>query len=139
MSRTEFTRKTKQAALTRSDHKCEASGPRYGLEEGQRCNCSLSLGVQFDHDVPDQLGGDNSLDNCRAICVQCHKIKTRGDVQQIRKSDRQRDKASGVIRPAAKIKSAGFPKRNKDTAAVKRALPPRALFAPSDQNREVGK
>lgn len=130
MARLEFTRKTKQAALTRSEHRCEASGPRYGLQEGQRCNCSLSLGVQFDHDVPDQLGGDNSLDNCRAVCIQCHKIKTRGDVQQIRKSDRQRDKASGVIRPAAKIKSAGFPKASKANLLSKPSLPFRPLYAP---------
>lgn len=97
MSRTEFSRATRQAALRRAGLRCEASGPRYGLKEGQRCNCSLSLGVQFDHDVPDQLGGDNSLENCRAVCVQCHRIKTRGDIRQIRKSDRQRDKHSGTM------------------------------------------
>lgn len=108
MSRAEFSRATRQAALKRSEIRCEASGPRYGLQEGQRCNCSLSLGVQFDHDVPDQLGGDNSLDNCRAVCIQCHKIKTRGDVQQIRKSDRQRDKHNGTFK-----KGGGFQSRFK--------------------------
>ena len=134
--RTEFTRKTKQEALARSGHRCEAAGTRYGFEEGQRCNCSLSLGVQFDHDVPDQLGGDNSLENCRAICVQCHKHKTRNDVRQIRKSDRQRDKASGVLRPAGKIKSPGFPKTAK---AAKRgnkpALPNRPLYKPIEETQ----
>gem|GEM_PF-629399 len=94
MSRTEFTRKTKQEALKRSGVRCEAAGTRYGFEEGQRCNCSLSLGVQYDHAVPDALGGDNSLENCLAICVQCHKFKTRNDVKQIAKSNRQRDMAS---------------------------------------------
>ncbi|ANL84620.1 HNH endonuclease signature motif containing protein [Rhizobium phaseoli] len=132
MSRREFSRATRQAALKRSGLKCEASGSRYGLEEGQRCNCSLSLGVQYDHDVPDQLGGDNSLENCRAVCVQCHKIKTRGDIQQIRKSDRQRDKASGVVRPAGKIKSAPFPKSPKAAGRqAKNQLPPRPLFRPA--------
>lgn len=127
MSRTEFSRKTRKAALLRSGLRCEASGPRYGLDEGQRCNCSLSLGVQYDHDVPDQLGGDNSLENCRAVCVGCHRLKTRGDVKQIRKSDRQRDKHSGVIRPAGKIKSPGFAKKAK---AEKLPVPkPRSLFA----------
>jgi 5-methylcytosine-specific restriction endonuclease McrA len=115
MSRTEFTRKTKQAALLRSGLRCEASGPRYGLDEGQRCNCSLTLGVQYDHDVPDQLGGDNSLENCRSICVQCHRIKTRGDIKQIRKSDRQRDKASGVVRSKQSISSPGFVHKVKNT------------------------
>lgn len=133
MSRTEFTRKTKQDALRRAELKCEASGPRYGLEEGQRCNCSLSLGVQYDHDVPDQLGGDNSLENCRAVCVQCHKIKTRGDIRQIRKSDRQRDKASGVIRPKQTIKNAGFPKPEKaERQQTKTSLPPRPLYQPAE-------
>lgn len=133
MSRKEFSRETRRLALQRSGVKCEASGPRYGLEEGQRCNCSLSLGVQYDHDVPDQLGGDNSLENCRAICVQCHKIKTRGDVQQIRKSDRQRDKRSGVIRPAAKIKGPGFQKRQKPPRD-QLPIPPRTpLYRSADQ------
>ncbi len=136
MSRTEFTRKTKQEALARSGHRCEATGTRYGFEEGQRCNCSLSLGVQFDHDVPDQLGGDNSLENCRAICVQCHKHKTRNDVRQIRKSDRQRDKSLGVIRPVGKIKSAGFAKTEKASKRVsKAALPNRPLYKPIEETQ----
>lgn len=118
MSRTEFTRKTKQEALQRSGLRCEAAGTRYGFEEGQRCNCSLSLGVQYDHAVPDALGGGNSLENCLAICVQCHRFKTKNDVKQIAKSNRQRDKASGVIRPAGKIKSPGFPKIEKPKKAV---------------------
>ncbi len=118
MSRTEFTRKTKQEALQRSGLRCEAAGTRYGFEEGQRCNCSLSLGVQYDHAVPDALGGDNNLENCLAICVQCHRFKTKNDVKQIAKSNRQRDKASGVIRPAGKIKSPGFPKIEKQKKAV---------------------
>ncbi len=135
MSRHEFSRSTRQAALARAGTRCEASGARYGLEEGQRCNCSLSLGVQFDHDVPDQLGGDNSLENCRAVCVQCHKIKTRGDIQQIRKSDRQRDKASGVIRADGKIKSQGFAKAPKPDRPSKPALPPAQLYAPIQETR----
>ncbi|KNY36048.1 HNH endonuclease [Agrobacterium sp. SUL3] len=118
MARTEFTRKTKQEALQRSGLRCEAAGTRYGFEEGQRCNCSLSLGVQYDHAVPDALGGDNSLENCLAICVQCHRFKTKNDVKQIAKSNRQRDKASGIIRPAGKIKSPGFPKSEKPKKAV---------------------
>lgn len=136
MPRTEFTRATKRDALARSGHRCETTGTRYGFEEGQRCNCSLSLGVQFDHDVPDQLGGDNSLENCRAICVQCHKHKTRNDVRQIRKSDRQRDKSSGVIRPAGKIKSAGFAKTERSAKRVsKPALPNRPLYKPIEETQ----
>lgn len=131
MSRHEFSRSTKRAALERSGYRCEASGTRYGFEEGQRCNCALSLGVQFDHDVPDQLGGDNSLENCRSICIQCHKFKTRNDIAAIRKSDRQRDKDSGVIRPASSIRSAPFPKSTK-TRHERNQLPPRRLYEERD-------
>lgn len=111
MARQEFSRKTRQEALRRSGLKCEASGQRYGLEEGQRCYGDLSRGVQFDHDVPDQLGGDNGLENCRAICVQCHKIKTRGDIRQIRKSDRQRDKHLGIIKPKSSLSKGRFKRK----------------------------
>lgn len=129
MARTEFTKATKRAALTRSGHKCEAAGPRYGFEEGQRCNCNLSLGVQFDHDVPDGLGGDTSLDNCRAVCIRCHSFKTRNDVAQIAKMKRQQDRNNGIKKPGPKIKSAPFPKTEK---AMKRepkpTLPPRRIY-----------
>jgi len=128
MARTEFSRKTRQAALARSGHRCEAEGTRYGFEPGQRCNCSLSLGVQFDHVLPDQMGGDNTLSNCAAICVQCHKFATRNDIRNIRKSDRMRDKATGVVRPAGKIKSPTFAKPEKPTKASKPTLPPRLLY-----------
>lgn len=118
MPRREFSRKTKRAALERSGYRCEAAGARYGFEPGQRCNCHLSLGVQFDHILPCELNGDNDLANCAAICVQCHRFATRNDIQQIRKSDRQRDRNSGVIRPAGKLKSAPFPKSDKPKKAV---------------------
>jgi 5-methylcytosine-specific restriction endonuclease McrA len=129
MSRTEFTRKTKQEALKRANFLCEAAGTRYGFEEGQRCNCSLSLGVQYDHNIPDALGGDNSLENCMSVCVQCHKWKTKNDVKQIAKSNRQRDKAIGVVRPKQTLKGAGFPKSEKaERRQTKQPLQPRPLF-----------
>lgn len=128
MPRKEFSRKTRQQALQRAGYLCEAVGSRYGFEESQRCNCHLSTGVQFDHVLPCEFGGDNDLSNCAAICIQCHKYATRNDVRQIRKSDRQRDKASGVIRAAGKIKSAGFPKPAKAERMTKPSLPPRQLY-----------
>lgn len=134
MSRTEFTRKTKNEALRRAEFKCEATGPTFGFKPGQRCNCSLSLGVQFDHVIPDQLGGDASLENCMALCVQCHKFKTRDDIKRIRKSDRQRDRNTGVIRSKGSIQSAGFAKHGK-IRAPKQVVPPRPLYA----EKEAGK
>lgn len=133
MPRKEFSRKTKRSALDRSGHRCEASGQRYGFQEGQRCNCHLSLGVQFDHVLPCELGGDNDLANCAAICVQCHKYATRNDVRRIRKSDRQRDRNTGVIRSKGSIQSAGFAKPGK-VRSPKRVPPPRPLYAEKETN-----
>lgn len=113
MPRLEFSRATRREALRRSGQRCEASGDRYGYPEGHRCNADLSYGVEFDHDLPAELGGDNSLENCRAICKRCHKTKTAGDIRQIRKADRQRDKHRGVFpRPIgnARLRSRPFPK-----------------------------
>lgn len=96
--RSEFSRKTRRDALVRSGMLCEASGPRYGHAEGHRCNLPLGYGVEFDHDLEAELGGDNSLENCRAICIACHRFKTRQGTRDLRKADRARDKASGAMK-----------------------------------------
>lgn len=75
--RLEFTKKTKQEALRRSEGKCEASGPFYNRPWDDACNADLAKGVQFDHFILASEGGDNSIDNCRAVCPSCHSWKTR--------------------------------------------------------------
>lgn len=106
MNRVEFTKPTKRAALKRSGGLCEASGPRYGLPEGRRCNATLSKGIIFDHDDPDANSHDNSLDNCRCICPACNRYKTdKVDIPMIAKTVRQRDKHDGI-----KPKGRGFRK-----------------------------
>ena len=84
-----FTVKTKKAALARSGGLCEAEGAFYGLEEGKRCNASLADGVEFDHVHEDGFGGDNSLENCAAVCIPCHRFKTSQGTKRMRKADRQ--------------------------------------------------
>lgn len=124
MTRKEFTKKTKEEALKRSGHLCEASGKRYGLDEGQRCNQSLSGGCHFDHDTRAADGGDNSLENCRAVCVSCHSWKTRNiDIPGAAKTKRMANKHSGVTRPKQSIKSAGFQYLRKEPLIEKKALP----------------
>lgn len=98
--RLEFSRKTRQAIITRAAGSCEKCSAVLKPSEGE-----------VDHILPCALGGEPTIANGRLLCRVCHTEKTAGDVRQIRKSDRQRDKASGAIRPAAKIKSAGFPSR----------------------------
>jgi len=68
--RTEFTAKTKLQAFQRANGTCESAG----------CGAKLTPGkFTYDHRIPDQLGGDNSLENCQVICSVCDKEKTRRD------------------------------------------------------------
>ena len=106
MTRHEFTKTTKREALARSGGLCEATGPVYGLEPGQRCNATLSHGVDFDHyPVPATDKGSDTADNCVACCRTCHRFKTSTyDVPMQAKGRRIRDKHAG-IKPKAKIQS----------------------------------
>lgn len=100
--RIEFTRATRRDALKRagSPPLCEATGSRYGYEDGHRCNTPLAHGVEFDHYIPFELSRDSSLENARAICPRCHKFATPNDIRTIRKSDRVRDKNNGTFKPS---------------------------------------
>lgn len=97
MSRAEFKKQTKRDALRRSGKLCEAVGAMYGLAKGLRCNAPLAYGVEFDHVVLDANSKDNSLENCAAVCVKCHRWKTtKHDTPMAAKTLRQQDKHSGV-------------------------------------------
>lgn len=119
MPRREFSKPTKREALRRSGLICEAIGERYGLPDGVRCQNGLGAGVQYDHAVPDALGGDNSLENCLAVCPKCHRFKTSNDVTQIAKSNRQIDKRFGIRGTGHKIKGPGFAKAPPQNTATK--------------------
>lgn len=118
MSRLEFSRKTKAAIILRADGKCEA------------CSATLKAGEgDVDHVLPDALGGLPTVANGRWICKPCHKEKSADDIRRIRKADRQRDKATGAIKPAGKISSAPFAQSDKAAKrAARPSLPPRQLF-----------
>ena len=108
MPRREFSKSVKREALKRSGGKCEATGTRYGLPDGVRCNADLAYGLDFDHCIPDGLGGGNSLDQCIVTCRKCHRWKTSSiDVPQIAKMKRQRDKHQGI-----RTKTSRWPKRS---------------------------
>ena len=95
--RAEFSKQTKRDALTRSGKACEASGSMYGLPAGLRCGADLGYGVEFDHIILDANSKDNSLENCAAVCIKCHRYKTaKHDIPMAAKTVRQRDKASGI-------------------------------------------
>lgn len=124
--RKEFTKKTRKLALERSGMRCEAVGKWYHLDEGKRCNADLSYGVEFDHIVADSIGGDNSLENCAAVCIKCHRIKTAViDTPTAAKTVRIRDKSMGIKSSGKKIQSQGFHKPDKQPKVLSKTLPPR--------------
>jgi 5-methylcytosine-specific restriction endonuclease McrA len=95
--RAEFTKPTRRAALLRSKGKCEAVGHMYGMPRFSRCGVSLANGVEFDHIVLDANSKDNSLENCAAVCMPCHRWKTRKhDTPMAAKTVRLQDNHSGV-------------------------------------------
>ena len=133
-NRREFSKETKRHALKRSGLLCEAVGAMYGHPAGHRCNAPLSAGVQYDHIVLDANSKDNSLENCAAVCIPCHRWKTANhDTPMAAKTVRMQDKARGIrSAPAKKLSGPGFPKSPKAARRQpKNPLPPRQLFAPA--------
>jgi 5-methylcytosine-specific restriction protein A len=123
MPRQEFSRKVRRQAIERANGKCES----------KTCGAVLKRGeAEVDHILPCELGGEPVLTNAQVLCKICHKAKTAADVRRIRKSDRQRDKDSGAIRPDQSIQSAPFAKSEKAARrankAPKPSLPPRPFY-----------
>lgn len=86
MARKEFTKKVKLAAFQRADGRCEKCFARL-----------LSGGVEYDHDLPDALGGEPTLANCKVLCAKCHREKTSNtDVPTIARSNRRRNSHAGI-------------------------------------------
>lgn len=98
MSRNEFTKATKRDAFMRAEGRCEGK-----LPNGERCNVKLRPGsVHYDHIIAEWLTRDNSLDNCQALCLPCHKHKTtKEDVPAIAKVKRIQDQERGIKSPSS--------------------------------------
>jgi hypothetical protein len=131
MARREFTKQTQREAFARSGFKCEAVGAMYGLDAGKRCSADLAYGVEYDHIVLDANSKDNSLENCAAVCIKCHKWKTaKHDIPMAARTVRMQDKARGIkTKPAKPLRSPGFPSSEKaDRRTTKPSLQPRQLF-----------
>lgn len=84
--RREFSAKTKALAAQRSGGHCDA------------CTRKLMTGdYHYDHDTPDGLGGEPTLENCKVLCKACHSIKTcTRDVPQIAKAKRRERARFGI-------------------------------------------
>jgi len=86
--RQEFPTKVKAQALRLCDGFC------------QGCGIKLTIGnVEYDHELPDGLGGSAKISNCRVLCRNCHSKKTQQvDRPKMQKADRVRKKAFGIKR-----------------------------------------
>lgn len=110
MSRREFTRKIRQAAIARAAGFCE------------KCSAALKPNeAEVDHILPDILGGEPVLANAQVLCRVCHSEKTVSDVRRTREADRTRDKATGATRPSSKLSA----RDKRQPKRLTKQLPPR--------------
>jgi hypothetical protein len=96
--RREFTSETKRQAYERSGEICECHRVPWLPTFGKGCGCALGPGnVFYEHIIPDNIGGDNSLDNCAVLCKTCWRAKTDTyDLKVIADANRQRDRNRGI-------------------------------------------
>lgn len=91
MTRRPFPARVMVAAYERSMGSCEKCG---GLLVTGRIN--------YDHVIPDAMGGEPTVDNCAVLCKACHDDKThRRDVPAIAKVKRIRAKHIGARKPSS--------------------------------------
>jgi 5-methylcytosine-specific restriction endonuclease McrA len=101
--RNEFPAKVRVAAFERAAGRCEECG--VSIRPGN--------GPEYDHRIPDALGGKATLENCAVLCRSCHGAKTaKEDVPRIAKAKRVQRKHIGA-KPRGKI-----PYRRFDGTAV---------------------
>lgn len=87
-ARTEFPARVRIEAFARAKGCCEGCGQT--IRPGN--------GPEYDHIVPDALGGDAGLSNCRVLCRNCHGAKTaRQDVPAIARTKRLHRKQIGAV------------------------------------------
>lgn len=110
--RREFSKQVKRDAFRRSHGFCEAG-----------CGSKLQLGkFHYDHDIPDGLGGEPTLENCKVLCFACHGAKTRKrDVPAIAKAKRIQDRQIGIKKPSrfACSRDSRFKKRIDGTVVLR--------------------
>jgi 5-methylcytosine-specific restriction protein A len=109
--RREFPRRVKFAAWIRANGHCESCGQK------------IVAGAQYDHDKPDGLGGEPTLENCKVLCGPCHRIKTHEHDRPImQKADNQKKSAANITRPRKKIQSRPFARSDRRKALYLRGV-----------------
>lgn len=117
MTRREFPARIKAAAALRANGQCEGCSRRL-----------LAGDFHFDHDIPDGIGGEPTLDNCRVLCRSCHAVKTaKADVPRIAKAKRVHRKHVGIRSAGRKMPgSRGTPWRKRMDGTVERRREPQS-------------
>lgn len=94
--RREFSKSVKWAAYNR----CLIGGKPHC----ERCGLRILGVAEYDHDTPDGLGGEPSLENCKVLCGKCHRHKTHVEDRPIMaRADRQKKAAAGLNRSRTPI------------------------------------
>ena len=87
------------------------------------CACKVGgpAGLEWDHIIPLELGGEDAIGNLQPLCKVCHKAKTRGDVRAIRKAERMRQRTAGIKRTVRSVipgsKASGWKRKLDGTVA----------------------
>lgn len=105
--RREFPQKVRKLAFAR----CCKNGTTPGVPQCEKCGIILKPGnIEYEHLVPDGLGGEPTLDNCGVWCrAACSSKKTHTeDNPRMQKADRVLKKNYGLQAKKTPIKSAGF-------------------------------
>lgn len=128
MSRREFPASVKKARLKQVT--------RDGNVYCEGCGVQLKPGdFDFDHDKPDAMGGEPTLDNCRVLGRSCcHSDKSKRDQERLARAQRQESVALHMPSRKAPIESKPFARKHKRQPRTD-TLPPRALYAPKDARR----
>jgi 5-methylcytosine-specific restriction endonuclease McrA len=68
-----FSEAVKEAALRRAGWQCECRRLLCNVHPTVRCTTKLSGRWHAHHKTAVVSGGDDSLSNCEALCIPCHK------------------------------------------------------------------
>jgi len=105
MTRRRFPARTYAARLEEYEGRCACCGIATGGPAG----------LEWDHLLPLELGGSDTIDNLQPLCRGCHKAKSAKDIRDIRKAERQRQRAAGIPRqtrnPLPGSRASGLRKR----------------------------
>lgn len=129
--RHEFSPKIKRLALERSGGRCEATGERYGLEPGERCNADLSVtGAEHDHyPLGAHAEGSNTLENDVVCCPACNQYAAnhtdKAVEAKIKRVRRKHGLDPDTRKPRPRMKSRGFQKGRTTVKIPSRPFPKR--------------